>query len=231
MILRHQCALIDHQTLLHYKSQLTLKTPPPSTTQCAKHYETSMKFETWKKFIRRIDEKKRKTLRMKKIINFRLEMTLTAWNYIKRSQTAEENENEGEKANKLIKKWTLKREWVSEREKENNFTLNILNRNLWMASSANIFVVPHDFSANKDATCWKLLSSRRKNAHFKRKSQGEERFLGGKKKRRSLSRRCCCWPGRLFWQISERKPQHVFHLFSFFFRVLAQRVLGSCISS
>lgn len=55
---------------------------------------------------------------MKKIINFRLEMTLTAWNYIKRSQTAEENENEGEKANKLIKKWTLKREWVSEREKE-----------------------------------------------------------------------------------------------------------------
>lgn len=42
-------------------------------------------------------EKKRKTLRMKtkKIINFRLEMTLTAWNYIKRSQTTEENENEG----------------------------------------------------------------------------------------------------------------------------------------
>lgn len=79
------------------------------------------------------------------------------------------------------------------------------------------FVVPHDFDANKDATCWKLLPTLNKNAHFERKSQGEERFGGGKKKKRSLS--CCC-SGRLFWQISEQEPQHVFRLFP--------SSLGSC---
>lgn len=45
----------------------------------------------------RREKKKNVTNENEKIINLSLEMTLTAWNYIKRSQTAEENENEGNK--------------------------------------------------------------------------------------------------------------------------------------
>lgn len=61
-----------------------------------------------KNFIRRIErargaEKEKNVTSGKKIINFRLEMTLTAWNYIKRSQTAEENETR-EKASKQTDK-------------------------------------------------------------------------------------------------------------------------------
>lgn len=116
-------------------------------------------------------------------------MTLTALNYIK----AEPNNNwrkrnEGKRANKLIKKWTLKR-WEGNDEK-NNIALNILNRNLWMASSANFSSFLHDFNANKDATCWKLLWTTKKCAFRTQKSRQWRRFLESSKK--SLSFCCCC---------------------------------------
>ena len=138
---------------------------------------------------------------------FRHEMTLTARNYINRSQNGRRKRNEKSK------------QTDKEMEKKLASQFNILNRNLWMASSANLLGVSAVFfcllwcqQRKERRNMLKLRSTTTPNVHIRK------RFSQTRQPRRKIRKSLLLLLGSiLFFILAKRKKnskslQHVFHL-------------------